>query len=235
MDTKKCRECGVEKPLDEFFNYGKGIDAKCKVCRLSYNRERYKINIAPYTKKYTYEDVETKICRLCGHEKSVSEFNLHHAKVSGSSKYRSRCRECETQINKNNPRIQKNRKAYNIRNADKIKERKKRYLSNADNLEKARLYSREYQKKFPHKQRERLFKKYGITAQQYDELLLSQNGCCAICGTKKNGRKKNFVIDHCHNSQRVRGLLCTQCNAGLGNYKDSPDLLEKAKQYLTSI
>ena len=86
MDNKKCRVCGIEKPLSEFFNQGKGIDSKCKVCRLAYNRERYKVTISPHTKKYTYENVETKTCRLCGQEKSVSEFNLHHAKVKGSSK-----------------------------------------------------------------------------------------------------------------------------------------------------
>lgn len=183
----------------------------------------------------TYEVPERKVCKRCGVEKDVSEFNLHHAKIKGNSKYRGRCKICESEVNKNNPIIKEWRKRYNDRTVEIRKERKKRYLSNPDNLEKSRAYAREYSKKHPQIQRERLFKQYGITAQQYNDFLKSQNYGCAICGKEKNGKKRNFVIDHNHTTGIVRGLLCTQCNAGLGNYKDSPDLLQKAMNYLTSI
>lgn len=233
METKKCSVCEETKEVEQFFDKGKGKDARCKVCRLAYNRERYAKTIAPHTKNYTYEDVETKVCKHCGIEKPVSEFNLHHAKVVGASKYRGECKACQAAEKKENAhKYKESQRLYRIRNAEKIKAKRKEYLSNPENLEKARKYARDYHKKNPERQRERLFKKYGITQQQYEEILKSQNGCCAICKTKKNGRKKNFVIDHDHNTGTVRGLLCTQCNAGLGNFKDSPILLRKAKDYL---
>jgi protein-arginine kinase activator protein McsA len=184
----------------------------------------------------TYAVPEKKVCKRCGLEKNAAEFNLHHAKIKGESKYRGECKSCQALWRKENAeQIRIRSKIYNDNHVEQRKAKKREYLSNPDNLEKSRAYAREYAKKNPHLQRERLFKQYGLTAQQYEDMLKSQNFGCAICGAKKNGRKKNFVIDHCHSSNKVRGLLCTQCNAGLGNYKDSPDLLRKAINYLTSI
>jgi hypothetical protein len=76
----------------------------------------------------------------------------------------------------------------------------------------------------------RLFRSYGITLDQYNELLLKQNGKCAIChGTNKG---KLLAVDHDHKSDKIRGLLCTKCNTGLGLFNDKLELLEKAKEYL---
>lgn len=80
-----------------------------------------------------------------------------------------------------------------------------------------------------------LMYRYGITAEQYDDMLKAQGGCCAICGTNKpNGRDKVWCVDHCHDSNKVRGLLCGPCNRGLGQFRDDPDRLEAAAQYLRS-
>lgn len=69
--------------------------------------------------------------------------------------------------------------------------------------------------------------KYGITQAQYDELYLAQSGCCAICK-----RVKKLVVDHCHRSKQVRGLLCSTCNTGIGHLNDDPALLSLALEYL---
>lgn len=76
--------------------------------------------------------------------------------------------------------------------------------------------------------------KYGVTSEKYQEMLDSQNGVCAICKTKPNFDKwkKRFVIDHCHVTGRVRGLLCDPCNRGIGMLKDDPSILENAIKYL---
>lgn len=70
--------------------------------------------------------------------------------------------------------------------------------------------------------------RYGITLVDYNEMLLKQNCRCKICDTESSG----LVVDHCHSSGDVRGLLCKNCNVGLGYFKDNPERIEKAAQYL---
>ena len=73
---------------------------------------------------------------------------------------------------------------------------------------------------------------YGITLETYDTMLAEQGGCCAICGTSTI--KGRFAIDHCHKTGKVRGLLCFDCNTGIGKLKDKPSLLLAAYNYLTN-
>jgi hypothetical protein len=73
---------------------------------------------------------------------------------------------------------------------------------------------------------------YGIALADYLEMLEAQNGRCKICGTDTPGGKGTFHVDHCHDSEKVRGLLCHSCNVGLGHFKDSKTLLLKATLYL---
>ena len=77
-----------------------------------------------------------------------------------------------------------------------------------------------------------LNKRYGITLQEYDDLLRSQGGGCAICGSEDSGWDGRFSVDHNHDTGEVRALLCNSCNRGLGFFKDSPDVLQSAKEYL---
>ena len=72
--------------------------------------------------------------------------------------------------------------------------------------------------------------KYGITLEQYHELLKIQNNVCAIC--LKPDKSKNLAVDHCHQSNKIRGLLCSKCNRALGYFHDDPILLTKAADYL---
>lgn len=102
-----------------------------------------------------------------------------------------------------------------------------------------RRYMREYRRNNPEKARNHDLKKsYGVTIEQYDAMAESQNHCCAICGGRESdidnhsGRARRLAVDHCHKGNKVRGLLCAACNRGLGNFRDSPDLLRKAAAYL---
>lgn len=69
-------------------------------------------------------------------------------------------------------------------------------------------------------------KRYNLTTEQITAL--KQTGC-EMCGSKDN-----LHVDHNHETNEVRGILCTNCNRGLGHFKDSPDLLRKAAAYLES-
>lgn len=72
--------------------------------------------------------------------------------------------------------------------------------------------------------------RYGIMEFDYDLIAEQQGNVCAICG--KPPTSKRLDLDHCHTTSKIRGLLCNNCNRGLGHFKDSLELLEKAKQYL---
>jgi len=74
--------------------------------------------------------------------------------------------------------------------------------------------------------------KYNITIDQYEELVAAQLGRCDICGSPPG--KRGLAVDHNHKTKEVRGLLCGECNMGLGRFKDNPILLSRATTYLVS-
>lgn len=76
-----------------------------------------------------------------------------------------------------------------------------------------------------------LRRKYGIDTDIYNEMLFKQKGVCRICGSKEKKGKK-LAVDHCHSNNTIRGLLCHNCNIGLGLFKDNQFLLMKAIDYL---
>ena len=79
-----------------------------------------------------------------------------------------------------------------------------------------------------------LKKLYGLTQEQHDAMHTSQNGCCAICGRDKTPTRPNhsLAVDHDHETGQVRGLLCMDCNRGLGHFRDQINLLQAAIDYL---
>lgn len=74
--------------------------------------------------------------------------------------------------------------------------------------------------------------KYGITLDQYNILLESQNNVCAIC-KQICASGNDLGVDHDHITGNVRGLLCVLCNNGLGQFRDNPDWLNTAAEYVT--
>ncbi len=103
----------------------------------------------------------------------------------------------------------------------------------AKNREKTRAYNRDWRKANPTKHASYVMeKRYGITHEERDTLLARQGGVCAICGTSDPGAKRGWHVDHCHSTGRVRGILCPNCNVGLGNFRDQPHLLTRAIDYL---
>lgn len=77
-----------------------------------------------------------------------------------------------------------------------------------------------------------LRKNYGITLEYYNEMKESQNHMCKICGTDSPNNHGQFCVDHCHETGKIRGLLCDICNRGLGYFKDNVNFLESAAKYL---
>jgi hypothetical protein len=71
-----------------------------------------------------------------------------------------------------------------------------------------------------------------ISRFDYAKLLVEQNNCCAICGIAATEIKRELSVDHNHETNKIRGLLCDHCNLGLGNFRDSTTLLSLAIEYL---
>lgn len=97
------------------------------------------------------------------------------------------------------------------------------------------MYWREYREKNKDKMkligRRRMLKAFGITVEYYEKMLRRQKGLCAICKQPERlGRR--LAVDHCHETKKVRGLLCFKCNRALGGFGDSKILLKNAYKYL---
>jgi len=146
-----------------------------------------------------------KTCSKCGEEKACEEFSYDRRAVDGRHAW---CNPCA---------------------------RVKASLRRAERPELQRAATRKYKLKNPEYTRD-AFRKYdiqrrfGISAEEYDSKRSSVTRC-AICETEEPG-KRGWVLDHCHSSGDVREFLCTQCNTGLGLFKDDPDRLLAAAMYI---
>jgi hypothetical protein len=94
--------------------------------------------------------------------------------------------------------------------------RRKSYLKHK---EKYKVPMREYSLK----------RKFNLSPEEYNDLLEKQGGVCAIC---KQNCTRALAVDHNHTTGKVRGLLCNNCNRGIGHLRDSIDLLKSATSYL---
>lgn len=74
--------------------------------------------------------------------------------------------------------------------------------------------------------------RYGITITEYQALLVAQQGCCAICG--QDNFDYPLAVDHNHDTGVVRALLCKNCNLAIGLFKESPELIRNAANYIES-
>ena len=77
-----------------------------------------------------------------------------------------------------------------------------------------------------------LIRRYGITLAERDQMILDQNGGCALCGKNLNELSK-INVDHDHDTGKIRGILCSSCNMGLGLLGDNLEALKKATDYLS--
>lgn len=106
-------------------------------------------------------------------------------------------------------------------------------------LEARSAYMKNYRETHPkqtpsYKRNAKLKNRYGITAEQWDDLFDSQNRACAICRVPEgpDDIRAQWHTDHNHETGKVRGILCSTCNRGLGQFKDSPELMRLAALYV---
>jgi hypothetical protein len=101
-----------------------------------------------------------------------------------------------------------------------------------DNRELLRTRQREYYLANRERYQEQMrAKRYGLAPGEFDAMLAAQNGRCAICRTRTPGGK-GWAVDHCHDEGHVRGILCPQCNTGIGLLRHDSEILRAALAYL---
>lgn len=93
--------------------------------------------------------------------------------------------------------------------------------------------SREWAQNNPNRIRERrLIRDYGITSADYDRMLTEQDGLCAVCHQPPSEGVRWLHVDHCHDTGKVRGLLCQKCNVALGMLRESPEIVRSLLAYI---
>lgn len=178
---------------------------------MSRKYKRYKITIIdgiPHTE-----------CRRCEELKPITEFYKNKAMVLGICSECKTCRKEKSAIWKeNNPEKRKaNQAEWHKKNKDRVNKRQVEWRNR--NKEKAKFYT--------------IKSAYGISKEEYLSMLGGQKNKCWICGIVFGTEQLNRPhVDHCHKTNRVRGLLCTQCNKGLGLFGDSINNLKRAIDYL---
>jgi hypothetical protein len=145
-----------------------------------------------------------KTCPKCSKDLQLNKFN----KSNRRDGYQTYCRDCHNFMQ---------REKYKNDPQQKVKRQKREAIRKA--------------KKPLAKKDAELQRLYGITVNQYLDILSSQNGVCKIC-YKKCKTKSRLSVDHDHNTGRVRGLLCNRCNRALGMFEDDTELLLSAVAYL---
>ncbi len=228
METKICRVCQRKKPLSDFPGRYEGtgkLRNECRVCDNAYKRMRYLERLGKFKRTVRAENREAdpKRCIRCGKTKPLSEFTIHHAE---KGQHRNMCKDCVNAWTKEynkTPEGQKVRGDYREQYKDRNKELQEFYRNDPVKRKASKKYHRKYW----------LMKQFGLTPDDYDRMLNEQNNGCAICGADDPRNKRDhFAIDHDHETDEIRGLLCQGCNTGIGLLGDDIERLEAAAAYL---
>ena len=145
----------------------------------------------------------TKRCCRCKETKTLDLFHKSSREYLGVGRH---CKTCSYELHKN--WIEKNPK-------------------------KAAALQKKWRDTNPRRSKDHgLKQKYGLPMGAFEKMLKEQGGRCKLCGTDKPGGKGDFHVDHCHTEGHVRGLLCHNCNVGIGNFHHDISKLELAIAYI---
>lgn len=154
--------------------------------------------------------METKICKSCKKQKDIKEFRFIRQNKNGTFLYKARCEDC-----------------YNYHYREKYRKK--------SSTERSQIYKKRIEGlSFEDKKSQRLKYRFGLTMEEYENMLLSQNNKCYLCDKdfKGKGAYQNANIDHDHKTGKIRKLLCARCNQALGLLDEDENLLKKMVVYL---
>ncbi|WP_442807304.1 endonuclease VII domain-containing protein [Streptomyces sp. NBC_01751] len=206
---KRCPDCGETKPYGDYYRSAArpdGCASVCKECSKARVKAHRKGTYVPRREQFPEG---MRRCPRCRELKSLeAAFNKASSRKNGYAVW---CRDCASAHSRDR------------RAAIPLDVKRAEYAANRDAI-RAKVRQNTY----------------GITAEEYDALLADQGGGCGVCGIEACTTGKAFAVDHDHAccpgrkscGKCIRGLLCTNCNQGLGKFKDDPKLLRNAIDYL---
>lgn len=202
---KTCTKCGIEKPFSAFGSHARqrtGKQSQCKQC-INLPPEQSQLMRARARLARPMPDGSlAKICSHCDALKPVEEFYKASPASRPADGYMAACKQCSA-------------KRAAERRADRY----------SDPHKARELRRREEQR--------RLRLRYGVSLETVELMKLARSNRCDICGNVMEGRRERALhVDHCHNGGGVRGLLCGDCNRGLGCFHDDPARMRSAIAYL---
>lgn len=212
QDFKTCTKCSRQQLVSEFHkdkNAADGLTAHCKTCRTASH--------ARYVERNREKVREQNRRSYAKNREKRQAYDAERQKVRGAA-YNEKRRNASPEERAHRRAVQR---AHRQANPEKYRQYDAKKNRKLDPKKKAEYTHAAWIKK-----------NYGVTREQYQEMLSRQNGCCAICGN--NPGKWRLSIDHCHKTGAVRALLCRACNGGIGLLKDDTSLLTKAIEYLNS-
>lgn len=184
----------------------------------------------------------TKVCSTCRIEKELNTDNFHAARGYRDG-FTGQCKPCRNKkiaewqtahpeaLAKASAKYIRTDKGKALSKRQRVKHRDKRNaystVWHADNKE----HEREYNIK------KKMIDKFGLYPEDYEAKFEAQDGLCAIChkpetSVDKNGNIKNLAVDHNHDNNKLRDLLCMNCNQGIGKFKENIETMQSAIQYL---
>lgn len=223
---KQCPRCLQLKLTSDFSPNPRRRDqlsVYCKPCMGDYARERSVLSITP------------KRCARCQTTKSAAEFSRNRRARDGLGAY---CKPCAADAQREKRASDPDLfREYARVWAAKRRGDPKRHAAYIARRSAARARERARPDWDTTYLRTRC-KQYGITPADYQRMLVEQGHRCAICRQPETfvlrGKVKNLSIDHDHATGRVRGLLCGSCNSGIGYFREHPDILRAAIDYLSA-
>lgn len=201
---KICNKCNLSKE-SKFFGKDKrnkdGLQGTCETCR--------KLNKAARREEIksgiNIKILDAQECVKCHTIKNIHDFYRDAGFSSGFSSICKSCKDIKTKIY--------------------------REVKNEEYNEYMRKYRQTHPEKYGKARNRGLKHRYGISQEQYDQMFLNQQGNCAICKKHQSEFNKPLFVDHDHNTNEVRGLLCSGCNVTIAIFDNKP-LLDQAKDYL---
>lgn len=162
-------------------------------------------------------------CTTCGESKPLSGFKRRKSVSDG---HRKQCKECMKKVAAKWPKPSKEKsREHSRRHYYKHQEKEIQRSSSVNRSRKDAIRDKRYQKE------------YGITLEDFEAMRAAQGGVCACCGDEeksihRKGAAINLHVDHCHDTGKVRGLLCTRCNIGIGFLMNDVEIMLKAAIYI---
>lgn len=203
---KTCKICDITKPLTEFHKDKSKVDGLNFYCKPCHiKKQKEYMKKGPKNLVPRQWNKDGKKCSRCKEVKPITEFHKSTLRYDGLD---NRCKKCSYELHDD----------WRRNNLDKVAAgQRAKYAKDPERF-------KDYEKK----------RNYGMSSGDFASMLIKQNNKCAICCSSDPGGKGAFHVDHCHASGIIRGLLCHNCNVGLGHFKSNPEFLQQAVRYLFS-